>query len=176
MKSLNSLIVLVLAGLLSVTVQAQARGHGYAGYHDTYQPRFERRVDRRQERQWDRIARGIDSGELSDREARHLDRQQRKIARMERRFERDGYYSPREKGRMERALDRASRHIKRAKHNDRTAYDHRHGGHQQYYAYAPEAHVYESYDDGYAPSGASSASIEAQTDGFSISWSRSKQY
>jgi hypothetical protein len=168
---------LVIAGALGLGTSVQARGYGHGGYQgaDTYQPRFERRIDRRQDRQWSRIQNGIDSGELSRREARRLIKQQNRIDRLEDRFERDGYYSPREKRKMERVLDRASRKIKRAKHNDRgwRGYGWRRWHHGKWEAPYDD---YPTYDDSYAPSSSSSASISAQTDGFSISWNRSRQY
>lgn len=76
------------------------------------------RVDRRREKQRARIAQGRRSGELSRTELRRLKKQQKKIGRMERRFSSDGYLSGRERRRLERAQDRASRRIARLKHND----------------------------------------------------------
>jgi len=176
MKKLTCMTAFVIAAALGLGTSAQARGHG--GYHDadTYQPGFERRVDRRQDRQWSRIQNGVDSGDLSRREARRLLKQQDRIDRLEQRFERDGYYSPREKRKMERVLDRASRKIRRAKHNDRPARGYGHGWRRSHHGKWEDPYAYSSYDDGYAPSSSSSASISAQTDGFSISWNRSRQY
>ena len=76
------------------------------------------RVDRRQERQHARLIQGRRSGELTRREFRKLKKQQRKIGRMERRFWHDGFLSGKERRRLERAQDRASRHIARLKHNN----------------------------------------------------------
>jgi len=76
------------------------------------------RVDRRQDKQRARIVQGRHSGELTRGEAHRLKKQQKKINRMERRFSRDGYLSARERYRLERAQDRASRRIARLKHND----------------------------------------------------------
>jgi len=84
----------------------QAHGDGYG------------QVERRQERQRVRIAQGRRFGELSRGEFRRLKKQQRKIARMERRFSSDGHLSGKERRRLERAQDRASRRIARFKHND----------------------------------------------------------
>ena len=81
--------------------------------HDRYG-----RVDRRQDKQRTRIVQGRRSGELTRGEARRLKKQQRKINRMERRFSSDGYLSGRERYRLERAQDRASKRIARLKHND----------------------------------------------------------
>ena len=76
------------------------------------------RVDRRQDKQRSRIAEGRRSGELSRGEFRRLKKQQRKIGRMERRFYSDGHLSGKERRRLERAQDRASRRIAHFKHND----------------------------------------------------------
>lgn len=95
-------------------------GHRY-GKRDQAEPEFaagDGRVDRRQDRQWSRLFQGRHSGELNRGEFRSLKREQKKIGRMERRFSSDGYLSGRERYRLERAQDRASRHIARAKHND----------------------------------------------------------
>ena len=80
--------------------------------HDRYG-----RVDRRQDRQRARIVQGRHSGELTRGESRRLKKQQKKIYRMERRFSRDGYLSGRERYRLERAQDHASRRIARLKNN-----------------------------------------------------------
>ena len=81
--------------------------------HDRYG-----RVDRRQDKQRSRIVQSRRSGELTRGESRRLKKQQKKIHRMERRFSRDGYLSGRERYRLERAQDHASRRIARLKHND----------------------------------------------------------
>ena len=160
MRSLTYLLVITVAGAFALSTAAQARGY----YHDrgydrgNSQQRFENRVDRRQARQWDRIREGIHSGDLSRREARRLAKNQQKIARMEDRFERDGYYSPREKRKLERALDRTSRQIKRAKHNDyappRGHY--RRGWHGRHHRYDLQPYGYEASDESYVYGSSSS--------------------
>lgn len=75
------------------------------------------RVDHRQERQDQRIDQGVTSGELTRPEAHRLRREQRHVARLERRSEADGTLSRREALRLEKAQDRSSRHIARAKHD-----------------------------------------------------------
>mgnify|MGYP001600748390 FL=1 len=140
MKRLSYLLACVLAGTLGLATVTQAHDNGHQRYYDRghAQDRFEKRVDRRQARQWARVNKGIDSGAISRGEAKRLFKKQRKIARLEHRFERDGYYSPREKRIMERALDRSSDLIRRAKHNDRDrlsrGHDHgwRHGSLHRY--------------------------------------------
>ena len=181
MKELSSVLAITLAGLLVTTTAAQARGYSHGGGYDrvTPQQRFERRVDHRQTNQWRRISEGIDSGELSRHEAKRLLRNQKRLARMERRFERDGYYSPRERRKMERALDRASHRIKRAKNNDHhRSYGHGHrwhAWHSDHHTHAYDPYAYEVSDDSYVTGRASSTTISAQTGDFSISWSTSDQ-
>lgn len=178
MKKLNCLLTIFVAATLGLSMSAQARGYGHVGGYgtDTEQPRFERRVDRRQARQWDRVRNGLESGELSRREGKRLIRNQKKIARMERRFERDGYYSPHEKRKMDRALDRASKRIRRLNEHDYPMRGHRHGWRRRHHAQSEDPYAYESLDDSYVSSNSSSASISAQTDGFSIGWNKSRTY
>lgn len=73
--------------------------------------------DRREHNQRSRIRQGIRSGELTRRETRGLVRQQGRIARSERRVERDGVVTYRERARLDRRLDRANRNIYRQKHD-----------------------------------------------------------
>ena len=177
MKHFSYLLAIIVASTLGTTKLAQARGHG-AGYDKgTPQHRVEKRIDRRQARQWERINDGIDRGELSRKEARRLLKNQRQIARMERRFERDGYYSPRERRAMEQALDRAGQRIKLAK-ND--GYSPRYGRHHRgwrgdHHRHGYDPYAFEQYDETYVTGSSSSTTISAQADGFSVSWSTSEQ-
>lgn len=177
MKNLSYLIAVVIAGTLALSTVAQARGYGANYDRSTPQHRFENHIDRRQARQWDRIKQGIDNGDLSRKEARRLARNQRQIARMEDRFERDGYYSPREKQKLERALNRTGKRIKRAKHSDhgRPYGGHHHGWRGKHHRHEAEPYAYSEPDESYVTASASSTSISAQTDGFSVSWSTSHQ-
>ena len=72
-------------------------------------------VDARQERQARAIERGRISGKITWREGRKLRRQQRKIARLERDFRRDGHLSEHEMGILHAKLDRARRRIRAEK-------------------------------------------------------------
>lgn len=76
-------------------------------------------IDWVQNNQRDRIAQGVESGELTRVETRRLSREQRRLERMQRRAWKDGELSRREKARLGRAHQRSSRHIYRAKHNRR---------------------------------------------------------
>lgn len=79
------------------------------------------RVNTRQAAQQTRIAEGRATGELNRREAVALRTEQRHIRRSERRAKADGDVTMAERRRVERKQDRASRHIRRAKHNEADA-------------------------------------------------------
>ncbi len=164
MKNLSYTLAFIIAGTLGLATVTQARDHGYLRGYDRgiAQDRVEKRIDRRQARQWARVNNGIDSGAISRGEAKRLLKKQRKIARLERRFERDGYYSPREQRIMERALDRSSDLIKRAKHN---GYGRPSGGRHHGWRRGLHRHGIGDY-----------AYVEPEeTYGFSFSWSVSEQ-
>ena len=78
------------------------------------------RIDRREARQHARIVDGIHSGRLTRVEAARLRAGQRHVHRAERRIERDGVVTLRERARLERMQDRQSRVIHRLKHNARS--------------------------------------------------------
>jgi hypothetical protein len=98
--------VVMLAGML-VSFAGIAAAHPADG----------RIVDRRESFQRHRIRDGVRCGDLTRRETRRLVRGQARIHRMERRFERDGRFTWRERQRMDRLQDRESRRIYRLKHN-----------------------------------------------------------
>ena len=77
------------------------------------------RVQRREARQCQRIERGLSCGQLGPREARRLHLRQRHIRRMELRARADGRIGPRERVRLNRALDRQDCRIWRLRHNGR---------------------------------------------------------
>lgn len=76
------------------------------------------RADTRQSAQRVRIYDGRQDGELTNREASALNSQQRHIRRSERLAEADGVVTRSERRRLENKQDRASRNIRRAKHNN----------------------------------------------------------
>ena len=176
MKNLTYIVLAaVTAVTLGLTTMAQAGGYRDGGGYGRNMPqhRFEKHVDRRQARQWDRIRDGIDNGDLSRKELRRLARDQRRIARMEKRFERDGYYSPRERRKLARALDRSSHRIKQAKHNDHHR-PHR-GWRGRHHGHYVEPYAYEEADESYVYGSLSSTTVTAQANGFSVSWSTHNQ-
>ena len=81
-------------------------------------------IDERQTNQEQRINRGIASGQLNEREANRLDKQQEHINKMEDKAKSDGVMTKKERARIVAAQDRASRHIAREKH-DRQVKRHR---------------------------------------------------
>lgn len=78
-----------------------------------------RRMDKRENRQGQRIHQGIKSGEVTKREAKKLIRGQKKVHAMENQAMADGDFSLEEKARIEHAQDKQSKKIFRAKHNER---------------------------------------------------------
>ena len=73
----------------------------------------------RQHQQNRRIQRGIVSGQITPREAKHLYRDQRQIRQLQRHFLADGNLSRRERNTLKERLDRSSNRIYRYKHNHR---------------------------------------------------------
>jgi hypothetical protein len=79
------------------------------------------KVDTRQERQQERIDQGVASGELNQREAGRLQKEQDRIAGHEEKAKADGVVTKQERRKLNREQDRASRHIKREKHDRQKA-------------------------------------------------------
>ncbi len=75
-------------------------------------------IDERQLRQARRIQSGLERGELTRWEYERLRREQYRIERAEGRAWADGWLSKAERRRLHKMLDRASRHIYRARHNE----------------------------------------------------------
>lgn len=136
MKFLASMLVAALIAGLGFAGSAQAHsGHGEEGWRDGHRNSafrapghrpaargdagFRRHVERRQSRQRHRIQEGRISGALTYRELAHLRSDQRRIGRLERRFGADSRFSHMERLVLQEALDEASDHIYRKKHNER---------------------------------------------------------
>lgn len=75
------------------------------------------RVDQRQANQEQRIDQGIASGELTKRETRRLGREQAVINRAENKAKADGTVTANERKRLQHMQNRASRDIRRQKHD-----------------------------------------------------------
>ena len=78
---------------------------------------FAASINERQQKQRDRIANGIQSGELTRVEAKKLTKQQHKIAAKEARFKSDGVLTRKERSKLQHNLNKASKNIYRKKHN-----------------------------------------------------------
>jgi hypothetical protein len=79
-----------------------------------------RRIDVREHRQAQRIRQGVQSGALTRGEASRLAADQAAVRAEERVYRRTGGLSAAESRDLEKDLDRTSREITRATHNDRT--------------------------------------------------------
>lgn len=71
----------------------------------------------RQKKQFRRISGGVKSGEITRREFKRLGREQRRIGQIKRNARADGRVKARERRRIHKLQDKASRHIYLAKHN-----------------------------------------------------------
>lgn len=80
-------------------------------------PAMADRIDNRQARQMERINQGVRSGALTRFEATKLRKQQRDIASLERKFERDGRLTRSERATLNKLQNRASRMIRAEKHD-----------------------------------------------------------
>lgn len=74
-------------------------------------------IEERQQRQQGRIAEGIASGSLNPKEAARLETEQTAIGAEKRAFLRDGKLGPRERAKLRRDQNRASRRIYKEKHD-----------------------------------------------------------
>lgn len=104
MKTIVAMSFAIAVCLLTLTADASAQtGRG---------------INARQDNQRSRIVNGVRSGELTARETGRLAREQVQIRRMEQRFRRSGDgLSGRERVRLQREMNQASRHIYRQKHD-----------------------------------------------------------
>ncbi|MBV8858451.1 MAG: hypothetical protein JOZ02_16075 [Acidobacteria bacterium] len=107
-KFVSTVFALALLGAAAVSAEA----HGHCG---TRTPG----INRRQERQQQRIGQGVRSGELTGRETLRLERNAREIRQDEREAKSDGEVTRRERAGLERELNHESRLIYRDKHNEK---------------------------------------------------------
>ena len=80
----------------------------------------ETRVDRRQDRQEQRIDKGVQSGALTPHETRKLEQGQQHVEKLETRAQADGKVTGKEKARLEHAQDVQSKRIYKQKHDAQT--------------------------------------------------------
>jgi hypothetical protein len=78
------------------------------------------RVDQRQANQEARIQQGVQSGQLTPKEAAHLERGQAKVQVQEDKAKADGEVTARERAKLAKAQNKQSRKIARKKHNNKT--------------------------------------------------------
>jgi hypothetical protein len=76
------------------------------------------RVDKRQEKQDDRIERGIEKGQITKKEARRLDKGQEHVEDLEAKALSDGKVTKREKRRLDKAQDKQSQRIHNQRHDE----------------------------------------------------------
>ena len=79
------------------------------------------KIQEREIKQQERIQQGVNSGQLTQREARRLENQQSRIKATEDSLKANGNLTPVERARLTRMQTRASRDIYRLKHNPVTA-------------------------------------------------------
>jgi hypothetical protein len=75
------------------------------------------RIDVRQERQAERIEKGVESGALTEKEAKRLERQQERTAKMEEKAKADGVVTKKERAHLHHRENKTSKHIKHQKHD-----------------------------------------------------------
>ncbi len=78
-------------------------------------------IDKRQERQQQRIDQGVKSGELTQREAARLERHQERIGKMEEKAKADGMVTAKERARIQHQQNQESRRIYHQKHDRQKA-------------------------------------------------------
>lgn len=106
MKKQSLVLALLLAATGAVFAQAPAAG-----------PTATPRIDKREAVQQKRIAQGVNSGQLTGHEAARLEKEQGHIQAAEARAKSDGKVTARERRHLTRMQDRASRDIRRQKHD-----------------------------------------------------------
>ena len=79
-----------------------------------------KKVNQRQKNQTERIAKGVNSGELTKKETKNLANQQRDIRRTKRAAKSDGKVTRKERAVIHSKQNAASRNIKRKKNNNRS--------------------------------------------------------
>ena len=106
----------VVAGAAGLAVAAILVCSPLARAQSTNDPGIEKRMENQQ----GRIQQGVDSGQLTPKEAGRLQAQQARIKQHELRAKADGNLTPGKRAKLARQQNRASRNIYRLKHNDKT--------------------------------------------------------
>jgi hypothetical protein len=103
----------IMSLLAAGTITLMASSFALAG------PTEDPRIQKREQNQEKRIQQGEQSGQLTPREAGHLEAQQTKIKQDEARMKADGKLTKAERKRLKREQAHASKAIYRKKHNER---------------------------------------------------------
>lgn len=104
-------IVIALTGLMTIAPMVTASA--------AERPHYRRGIEARQRYQAQRIERGERNGALTWRESERIERQSARIERQEDRYRMSGgRFTPAERARIQRELDRQSRQIYRQKHDN----------------------------------------------------------
>ena len=90
-------------------------------------------IDAREARQREAIRRGVESGQLTPREAERLRQEQARIERHEQIARADGRFTAREQARIQRELDRSQQHIRHEMHDRQRVGQHDRGHHYGHY-------------------------------------------
>lgn len=106
---MKKLMVVMLAGAMSVMMFSSA----FAA------PTDDPGIQKREQNQEKRIQQGVQSGQLTPKEAGRLETQQTRIKQDEERMKADGKLTKAERKKLKREQNRASRNIYRKKHNER---------------------------------------------------------
>lgn len=108
MKHASTLLVAVLAALALPA---------YAQTTPAKDPGATPGIDKRQAEQQKRIDQGVQSGQLTPREAARLEKGQKRVQKMEDKAKADGKVTAGERARIQHAQDVQSRHIAKEKHD-----------------------------------------------------------
>ncbi len=101
--------------LLTATAFILGVAFSQGAYADTKSPN----INYKQKNQKQRILQGVKSGELTFRETARLTKQQVNIQRKKKQFKSDGNFTKRERLKIHKRQNKASKNIYRKKHNDR---------------------------------------------------------
>ena len=109
MKTSKMLVALLALGLIPAPAFAQ----------DNPTEKREEVVKEREQKQEQRIEQGEQSGQLTGKEAKKLEKEQSHVKNLEQKAEADGKVTKKEFARIEKAQNHASKDIERKKHNKR---------------------------------------------------------
>jgi len=120
MKPKKIISGIIIIGMTFGSTSASFAGRRHYQCNNDWQTEH---IDKRQNRQANRIYKGIRKGKITRHEFKILMREQARIERAERRALRDGRITRREKEKIEWMQNKASDNIYEAKHNRRSVRD-----------------------------------------------------